>query len=878
MNKAAIEKFAVWARTKLISEITYKMGLLGITEKGIAEPLPQSTGDLQVFDIGTKNYAEVTGAAIKQRAALVSEVRQREKTADYGTALHSVIEEVAYTWFNRLIAVRFMEVNDYLPSRVRVLSSENPAKAEPDLVTDPFDTDLVFTPFEQDRIVQLKDENQLDELFRMLFIKQCNQLHDILPELFEKTDDYSELLLTISFTDKDGVIYHLTHDISEDDFNVEKEGQVEIIGWMYQYYISEKHDQVINIYKGTVKKEDIPAATQLFTTDWIVRYMVDNSLGRYWIERHPQSKLAEKLPFFVTPKDGNIQYTNEKISPEELTFFDPCMGSGHILVYAFDVLMEIYRECGYSDRDAAISILENNIFGVDIDKRAFQLAYFAVMMKARNYNRRVFSSGVSCHLAAIEESNGIDRFENGDLTDDKEQNKIGEYLIDAFRDAKEIGSLQTVEQHEYTTFGAYLDAIGSQNAQLDIFSSDWLQSVKPTMERLCKQAEFLSNKYAVVCTNPPYMNKLESHLKDFVVTYYKAYSGDLFSVFMYRNFGFCKENGYSAFMTPFVWMFIKTYEALRNYIIENKSITTLVQMEYSAFEEATVPICSFVLKNGSKAEKGLYFRLSAFKGGMEVQKQKALEALADKNCGYFYETDQSNFSKIPGSPVAYWVSKGLLQAFATGESLGNIALARNGMKTGENSRFVRLWWEVVSHKFNCSAKSTESALSSGKKWFPYNKGGEFRKWYGNNDCIVNWENEGDEIFNHAKADKRNVQDYPLELKFKPSVSWSLVTSGSPAFRYKECNLSDIAGMSFFTQKHELLLLLGFCNSKIAFNILSILAPTINFQAGDIGRLPVVDYGNNTDTIRNLVSSNINESTIDWDSYETSWDFKRNPLV
>lgn len=862
MNKAAIEKFAVWARAKLISEITYKMGLLGITEKGIAEPLPQSTGDLQVFDIGTKNYAEVTGAAIKQRAALVSEVRQREKTADYGTALHSVIEEVAYTWFNRLIAVRFMEVNDYLPSRVRVLSSENPAKAEPDLVTDPFDTDLVFTPFEQDRIVQLKDENQLDELFRMLFIKQCNQLHDILPELFEKTDDYTELLLTISFTDKDGVIYHLTHDIAEDDFNVEKEGQVEIIGWMYQYYISEKHDQVINIYKGTVKKEDIPAATQLFTTDWIVRYMVENSLGRYWIERHPQSKLAEKLPFFVTPKDGNIQYTNEKILPEELTFFDPCMGSGHILVYAFDVLMEIYRECGYSDRDAAISILENNIFGVDIDKRAFQLAYFAVMMKARNYNRRVFSSGVSCHLAAIEESNGIDRFENGDLTDDKEQNKIGEYLIDAFRDAKEIGSLQTVEQHEYTTFGAYLDAIGSQNAQLDIFSSDWLQSVKPTMERLCKQAEFLSNKYAVVCTNPPYMNKLESHLKDFVVTYYKAYSGDLFSVFMYRNFGFCKENGYSAFMTPFVWMFIKTYEALRNYIIENKSITTLVQMEYSAFEEATVPICSFVLKNGSKAEKGLYFRLSAFKGGMEVQKQKVLEALADKNCGYFYETDQSNFSKIPGSPVAYWVSDRFVNSFTNGVPLSMIAPTRKGMFTGNNDLWLKLWYEIGHYKMF-------------SKFMPYNKGGEFRKWYGNNEYVINWNNNGADVVNAKGAGNINVNMF-----FRPCITWNLITSYKPSFRIikDDKHIMGDAGPVSLAPNDKLNYILGMLNTKYAEHVASLIAPTINFSNGAAGNIPVIFDESKKACIDLCVKSCIDNSKDDWDSYETSWDFKRNPLV
>ena len=879
MNKAAIEKFAVWARTKLISEITYKMGLLGITEKGIAAPLPQSTGDLQVFDIGTKNYAEVTGTAVKQRAALVSEVRQREKTADYGTALRSVIEEVAYTWFNRLIAVRFMEVNDYLPSRVRVLSSENPAKSEPDLVTDPFDTDIVFTPFEQDKIVQLKDENRLDELFRMLFIKQCNQLHDILPELFEKTDDYTELLLTISFTDKDGVIYHLTHDIAEDNFNVEKEGQVEIIGWMYQYYISEKHEEVVDPLHGkTIKKEDIPAATQLFTTDWVVRYMVDNSLGRYWIERHPQSKLAEKLPFFVTPKDGNIQYTNEKVSPEELTFFDPCMGSGHILVYAFDVLMEIYRECGYSDRDAALSILENNIFGVDIDKRAYQLAYFAVMMKARNYNRRVFSSGVSCHLAAIEESNGIDRFENGDLTDDKEQNKIGEYLIDAFRDAKEIGSLQTVERHEYTTFGVYLDTIGSQNEQLDIFSSGWLQSVKPTMERLCKQAEILSQKYAVVCTNPPYMNRLERHLKDFVVTYYKAYSGDLFSVFMYRNFGFCKENGYSAFMTPFVWMFIKTYEALRNYIIENKSITTLVQMEYSAFEEATVPICSFVLKNGSRAEKGLYFRLSAFKGGMEVQKQKVLEALADKNCGYFYETDQSNFSKIPGSPVAYWASKKLTSAFEEGRALDKIGASRSGMQTGDNNLFLRFWQEVCFDNIKFNTTPSEDLLSIEQRWFPHPKGGSYRKWYGNLEYVVNFKKNGEDLRNFTGTSIiKNPQFY-----FRKGVCWSHTTSKCFSGRFMpEGCIFNVESPTFYPSDERILVyVLGFSNTKILDKLFGVISQTMHYMAGDMAKIPVMNCANieTQDTIKVITNNCVEIAKNDWNSYETSWDFKRNPLV
>lgn len=340
MNKTAIRKFAEWAREKLIEDIKYKAGLVGITENGIAERLSQSTSDLHFYDVGTKDYTKISGIEIKQRDALVKAIQTKERSyKSYQETFENVIEEVAYTWFNRLIAIRFMEVNDYLPSSVRVLSSDNKAKKEPDLVTTPFDTDLEFTSYEQDRIIQLKDDNKLDELFRMLFIKQCNKLHDILPELFEKTDDYSELLLTISFTDSEGIIHHLINDIEDVDFRINDEmytddgkikadGQVEIIGWLYQYYISKKHDEIVNIYKGTVKKADIPAATQLFTTDWVVRYMVDNSLGRYWIERNPQSKLAEKLEFFVTPKNGKIQYVDEKISPTDLTFFDPCMGSG----------------------------------------------------------------------------------------------------------------------------------------------------------------------------------------------------------------------------------------------------------------------------------------------------------------------------------------------------------------------------------------------------------------------------------------------------------------------------------------------------------------------------------------------------------------------
>ncbi len=874
MDKTKIKNFAVWAREKLIDDITYKAGMLGISENGIAEKLPNSTADLHFFDIGTKNYAEISGKEIIQRSALVSAIKRKERDLqDYKEAFKYVVEEVAYTWFNRLIAIRFMEVNDYLPSGVRVLSSENKDKNEPDFVTRPFETDLEFTADEQDKIIQLKDTNKLDELFRMLFIKQCNKLHDILPELFEKTDDYSELLLTISFTDKDGIVYRLVHDILEDDFNVEKEGQVEIIGWLYQYYISKKHDEIVNIYKGTIKKNDIPAATQLFTTDWVVRYMVDNSLGRYWIERNPQSKLAEKLDFFVTPKDGKINYIDEKIYPTDMTFFDPCMGSGHILVYAFDVLMEIYRECGYSDRDAALNIVEKNLFGMDIDKRAYQLAYFAVMMKARSYNRRALTKLSSNNLAVIEESNSINEFAFEGLTNDKEQNKIGEYLIEAYKDAKEIGALQTVENNDYKSFNEYLLNLEKTASQLDIFSMEWLKDTLSKMLQFTKQAFIMSQKFTVVCTNPPYMNKLEGRLKKFVVENYKAYSGDLFSVFMYRNFDYCKTDGYSAFMTPFVWMFIKTYEGLRKYIIETKAITSLIQMEYSAYDEATVPICSFILKNGRTNNKSLCFRLSDFKGGMEVQKQKVIEALADKNCGYFHEADQSNFSKIPGSPIAYWVSENFIRAF-NNQRIGDVANPKKGLDTADNDRFLKNWFEPKINKIGFNFLNRETAKASCKKWFPLNSGGSFRKWYGNFGKVINWENDGFELSNFEKAYIRAKEYY-----FSEGISWTKISSSNFGVRYAPVGLIfDSAGQTVFSDKQNLYYILGFMCCKISSIILKFLNPTLNYQVGDIANLPLKVNEEKKPTIENIVQENILISKTDWDSFETSWDFKKHPLV
>lgn len=898
MNKTAIKNFAVWARQKLISDITYKAGMLGITEDGIADKLPHSTSDLEFYDIGTKDYAEVSGKEIKQRNALVNAIRKKEKdNGDYKSAFEYVVEEVAYTWFNRLIAIRFMEVNDYLPSGVRVLSSENKAKKEPDLVTAPFDTDLEFTPYEQDRIIQLKDDNKLDELFRMLFIKQCNKLHDVLPELFEKTDDYSELLLTVSFTDSDGVLFHLVHDIEEDDFNVEKEGQVQIIGWLYQFYNIEPKAVVFG-RKGNakIKKEEIPAATQLFTPDWIVRYMVQNSLGRIFIndkctgitdekERvNKEKEIAQQmcwqyyLPEAEQTHEVRVQLNANHISlSSELTsikLIDPCMGSGHILVYAFEVLMQIYLECGYTERDATSLILENNLFGLDIDDRAYQLAYFAVMMKARSYDRRILTRDIKPNVYSIKESNFLtDSWQK--ISDDEKFREIFQTVVDTFIDAKEYGSILNVSDADYDYALSVIDDF-EQSVPVD-FEAQILRGKADDIRALVNQAKLLSQKYDVVVTNPPYMpvSNSSASLQNFVKKNYPDSKTDMFAVFIERVAQLTKPNRYSAMITMHSWMFLSSYEKLRSKILETDTVN-MAHLGARAFEEIggeVVQTTAWIERNTDlKQFKATYKRL------VDENSQTAKEqAFLNKNYNA-YNITKTNFSKIPGSPIAYWVNDGLLSAFANGKSLGNIALARNGMKTGENGRFVRLWWEVEIERFNSTANDWKKASSSGAKWFPYNKGGEFRKWYGNNDCIVNWQNEGYEIFNHAKTDKRNVQDYPLESKFKPSVTWSLVTSGQPAFRYKENNLSDIAGMSFYTQKEDLIILLGFCNSKIALEILKLLAPTINFQAGDIGRLPIVDYDIEANTIRELTFSNIEKSKIDWDSYETSWDFKRNPLI
>ena len=862
MNKSKIQKFAVDGHKLLYKQIAQRAYQYGIEEG----------------NIGKADATEVRGRILSpleksQRAALIAEIN--------ANGYPQTIERVTYIWFNRIVALRFMEVNNYLPSHIRVFSDASGA-FKPEILNDVLH--LEMEGLDKAQIAEYIENNNTEELYRYLLLTQCAELKAALPDIFvfgTRDRDYTELLFPNNSLSGDSFIAKM---LSETDEKEDWQDAVQIIGWLYQYYNDERKNEVINIYKGTVKKEDIPAATQLFTTDWVVRYMVDNSLGRYWIERHPESKLAEKLEFFVTPKNGEIKHIDEFVKPEDIKFLDPCMGSGHILVYAFDVLMEIYKESGYTERDAAAMIVQNNLFGLDIDDRASQLAYFAVMMKARSYDRRFLSRGIKPNVLAIKESNGMGAAVRDGLTTDAEMNVISRYLVDTFRDAKELGSIITVESRDYDGYMAYLDGCDGQG-QLTMEDADWLQNTRPMLKALARQAKVLAAKYPVVCTNPPYLNKIEGRLKTFVIENYKDYSGDLFSVFTYRNLMLCKQDGYCGYMTPFVWMFIKTYEKLREFIIRNKSIATLVQMEYSAFEEATVPICSFVLKNGKATENGLYFKLSDFKGGMEVQKQKVLEALADKNCGYFYEADQSNFSKIPGSPVAYWLSLGAVLAFAHCEPLGVIAEIRQGLATSNNDKYLRRWYEVETEQIDFHAKSTESARDRGKRWFPFNKGGDYRKWYGNQEYIVDYENDG------AEMKKDVLRKYPYlktpdfvikntKYYFRSSITWTEISSSHFGVRYcPACSIFSNKSNSIFLQDETTMFYLtGFLCSNVADLYIKAINPTITTNVGDVAKIPINISAALFPECAQNVRTNIDNSKLDWDSYETSWDFKRNPLV
>lgn len=895
MNKTAIKNYAIWARTKLIEDIKYKAGLLGISEKEIAAPLAQSTNEVQYFAIGTRNPYAISGVQIAQRASLANAIKRKAQEVDYKTAYNQIVEEVAYTWFNRFIAVRFMEVNEYLPCKIRVLSAVD-GRQEPDIVQNPFDAKLDYTPIEDNLINEYQLNNEGDKLFNLLFIKVCNDLSKVLPQLFEAEDDYTELLLNISYTDRDGLIYKLVHDIPEEDFNVqenedgERTGQVEIIGWLYQYYISEKHDQVVNPLNGDViKKEDIPSATQLFTPDWIVRYMVENSLGRVWVEGHPNNYLKSQWKYYIEEAEqeksvkaelSKIREQYAQLQPEDIKVIDPCMGSGHILVYAFDVLMQIYTQMGYAEKEAAISILENNLYGLDIDERAFQLAYFAVLMKARQYHKFILKKQVQCHIYPIVESNGVKveqlQYFGAQLDEFSKNSAMLEMhaLIKDMYDAKEYGSIITVGNYNWELLRQFV-ADFDVSKQMDLFATYGIENTQELLKDLVATGEILGNKYEVVITNPPYLNKYDIKLKSYITSKYKDYKSDLFSVFIYHNLQLCVDNGFCGYMSPNVWMFIKSYEKLRKHIISNYGIVSLVQLAKGAFfKEATVDVCTFIIKKGL-CRKGKYFRLENIKGGMEAQKKNLLDSIHNILSPLLHVCSLEYFGYMPNSIIAYWINEKVLCTFSS-KNISYYGKAQKGLDTCDVDRFVRCWHEVKIIDIGLKIDNNNSTYDN--KWFPYSKGGEFRKWYGNNYMVVLWENNGSVLRNFRNDDGRlksrpqNTEDY-----FKPMITWSAITSYKPSMRYITNSIYGGGGTAFIPKSY-LLYFLSLLNSKVSLKYLEILSPTLNFEAGHIMNIPVIIDDTMLFKVTEMSRSCLGNAKNSWDSFETSWDFKKHPLV
>ena len=815
MNKSAIQKFAVWARTALMEQVAQRAYQYGVTAEGFGEERAV-----------TVNGQVLTPKEQQQRHELVLEVQ----TKGYA----QVVEEVAYTWFNRFTALRYMEVNNFLPSHIRVFS--NAAGAfNPEIMKEALHLEL--PGLDRRRVADYIERNEHEALYRYLLLTQCNALNEALPKMFEKMGGYTELLFPNNMLRPESVIGHMVADIPEDDWR----DAVQIIGWMYQYYNVEPKAKVFADLKKNIKisRENIPAATQLFTPDWIVRYMVENSLGRLWLEGYPNDTLKSGWKYYLdeTAQEPEVERQlaalraeHATLRPDEIKVIDPCMGSGHILVYAFDVLMQIYESAGWSQRDAAASIVQKNLYGLDIDSRAAQLAYFAVMMKARQYDRRFLTRGIQPNL----------------------------YAPEGYADGREFGSLLTVET---------LEPRPEPTEELSLFEESYEHQLNTWNFR-----RLLAQKYDVVVTNPPYMGSsgMSAVLSEFVKKRFPDSKSDLFACFIERCGSLACEGGYQAMITQHSWMFLSSFEKLRDKLLRTVDIENMAHLGARAFDEIggeVVQTTSFVIRKSHVADyKGEYCRL--IKPTSQQGKEDMFLAGANR-----YAADQSNFSKIPGSPVAYWVSNAFLRAFDTGVLLGKIADAKQGVATADNNRFLRLWNEVSINKVSFHTHSHEEAATAREKWFPYNKGGDFRKWYGNNEFVVNWEHDGAELKQFKGSVLRNPSYY-----FKECFSWSLISSSVAAFRYKPAGqIFDVAGMSCFASEKQLNYLLALCNTKVVMIVLEVIAPTINYQCGDIANIPVIQDGDTND-ICEVTQDNISISKTDWDSYETSWDFKKHPLI
>ena len=866
MNKNAIQKFAVWARVQLIGAVKQRAFAYEITGGGDRPELDAAGGRL------------LTNAEKSQRRELIGEIRRK--------GFDQVMEEAAYTWFNRFIALRFMEVNNYLPSKVRLFTDENGA-FKPQILKEAMTVEL--DGLDRGVVLGLLDKQENEALYKYLLITQCNALNAALPGMFEKIANWTELLFPDNLLRADNVLGRMISDIPEEDWK----DAVQIIGWLYQYYNTELKDDTFAQLKKNIKitKERIPAATQLFTPDWIVRYMVENSLGRLWLEGHPNAELHDGWKYYLDEAEqepeveaqlAKLREEYKTIQPEDIKIIDPCMGSGHILVYAFDVLMQIYEAQGYSQRDAAKLIVEKNLYGIDIDKRAYQLAYFSVMMKARQYNRRILNGEIAPNLIYIQDSNSVCRehlqyfgWAMSKIESNNARTQL-EYLLDTFKDATEYGSILHVDPldwgllYEYTGSVEYPDQVSLD--ELDV------EETKDALRALVVQGAILAQKYDVVVTNPPYMGSsgMNARLSQYVKDHFPDAKSDLFACFIEHGNDMIKCNRFNCMVTMQSWMFLSGFEKMRVETLQTKTITNLMHMENMVMGIAFGTAVTVFRNNAIKGYKGTYNQIKL--QDIENGEPKTFPVPENR----FAQTSADNFSKIPGSPVAYWLSTNMVNDFSRGRVLKEDGDTRQGMATSDNNRFLRLWTEVSNHSLGLNCASAEDALQVHKKWYPYNKGGEFRKWYGNIDYVINYEDDGLEVKAYAtslyKTATRTIKS--MSEYFKPCLSWSKISSGSIAFRYyPQGFIFDVAGCCIFYKNDEIMKYhFGFINSNVAKSILAAISPTLNYEAGHIASLPVIsDERQNGDIIK-LVDANIESGKEDWDSYETSWDFKRNPLV
>ena len=863
MNKNAIKKYAVWARRELIDRVSKKAMRYGIAPEIPADPEADSVEGRLLSDIEKK-----------QRAALI------EKVAAHG--YEQTMEEAAYTWFNRFAALRFMEVNGYLPSHVRVFTNDA-GEFKPQILAEAIHLDL--PGLDKEKVYALKEGNDEEALFRYLIIVQCNALNEILPGMFQRLEDFTELLLPDNLLREGSVIERLVKQgdagsIPEEDWH----DQVQIIGWLYQYYNTDPKDKVFADLKKNIKvtKEKIPAATQLFTPDWIVRYMVENSLGRLWLEGHPNDILQGEWKYYLPEAEqeesvqkqlAEMRKEYAKLKPEDIRRIDPCMGSGHILCYMFDVFVQIYEDYGYTAHEAAASILQNNLYGLDIDERAAQLAYFAVMMKARQYDRRFFSRGIQPNVMAIEESNGLatwaetagDSLVSGQLTFEDDFIRMADNLIETFQDAKEYGSLLTVQPERYD---ALVDFIGQAKQEAgNLPFRAWIDEVERRILPLIQQAKWLSAKYDVVVTNPPYMgaSNMSAKLSAFVKKNYPDTKSDLSTVCMEKTLDMCKDNGYMTMINIPVWMFLSSYEQLRSSILRSNTYSSMLHLGRGIFGSDFGTTAFVIAKKHIENYRGNYRRLFEKQGAVDRIEEKEQKFFAGK--GAFVAT-QENFERIPRKAIAYWASDACINAYRKYNRLDSFASVKKGMSTADDTRFLRLWYEINSSKSQMFSPFEKA------KWFMINKGGSFRRWYGNNEYVVNWENNGLEMKAFRNAVIRNEPFYFKDF----GVTWTYVTNYKLNVRYTEKSTFAAVGPCIFADRNRLLWILGMLNTCVAQMLAdNVGGQTITYEVGEVASIPTA-YAADSDNITDIVENNIAISKTDWDAFETSWDFQSHPLV